>query len=57
MVTPLESINHLCIGIKVNEEVILGSVLMRNHDIIFDRSNNRMGIIKANCGNEDNIYT
>jgi len=40
-----------CISmLPFNDRTILGGVFMKNHDILFDKKNSRIGIVKANCG-------
>ena len=54
---------QLCLGFSYGGKFTLGSTWMRNHDIIFDRENLKVGFAKANCSyinnnsrNDEKIY-
>ena len=36
---------------------ILGGTFMKNHDILFDKSNQRIGFVRADCTAEYDIST
>jgi hypothetical protein len=38
-----------CLGMASNDYTTLGATFMKNHDIMFDKDNSRIGFIRANC--------
>jgi len=49
-----------CMGLsRYDRETILGGTFMKNHDILFDKQNKRIGFIRANCSavNEESFLT
>ena len=56
LVEPLEGNSHLCIGVKALKNVILGAILMRNYDVFFDRTDKKVGFVRANCQKDPNYF-
>ncbi len=56
LVSPLDGDDHLCIGVKALKNVILGAVLLRNYDIFFDRTDKKVGFVRANCGKNTSYF-
>ncbi len=57
------NIIQICLGFSYGSKFTLGSTWMRNHDIIFDRENLKVGFARANCSyinlkdrNDEKIY-
>jgi len=50
--------NQYCIGIaRFDRETILGGTFMKNHDVLFDKNNKRLGFVRANCQAVNEIST
>jgi len=50
-----EDLPEYCIGLaRYDRETILGATFMKNHDVLFDKSNKRIGFVRSNCS-ADNI--
>jgi len=50
--------NQYCIGIsRFDRETILGGTFMKNHDVLFDKTNKRIGFVRANCEAVNQVST
>jgi len=45
-----EDNERYCLGLaRYERETILGGTFMKNHDVLFDKDNKRLGFVRANC--------
>jgi len=45
-----QALGSYCIGIEPNRDLLLGEIFMRNLDLQFDPVNQKVGLVRANCG-------